>query len=269
MQFKLGVIIACDRKKLRLSKEARIIMNNSIKQGPDKDRPVLTRRRRLLTGTAAGAGVFLAMQAKTALGGTCQSPSAMLSGNQSHPHDSSTCWGGRSPGFWKQPGNRTNWNGLTFPTFKSGVKISDCQNGVTGVSPCDLATRGTALSTIFTGAPAGFGAWEVLVWPTNYPGATNVGTATCTLNGSNGDVFGGKGQLLRHLVAAYLNAGAGQGYPITQTQVVAMWNAVKGGGVYYPSGSSGAGLTADGVKSYIENMYHSGVGDNLEGCQKE
>ena len=75
--------------------------------------------------------------------------------------------------------------------------------------------------------------------------------------------------MLRHLICAYLNAGAGQGYPIPQTQVVAMWNAVKNGGVYYPIGNTGNGLTADGVKSYIENMYHTGVGDNLVGCNKE
>lgn len=231
------------------------------------------RRRRLLTGTAAGAGILLAMQAKTALGGgsgTCQSPSAMVSGNQSHhPHDSGTCWGGRSPGFWKQPGNFNLWNGLIPPSFKPGVHISDCSNGLSDVSPCDIATRGTMLNTSPFFAAYAFGAWEALIWPTNYPKATGVGTETCELkNGNSGDVFGGQGQLLRHLICAYLNAGANQGYPITQAQVIAMWNAVKSGGVYYPNGNTGTGLTADGVKSYIENMYHTGVDDTLVGCKK-
>lgn len=230
------------------------------------------RRRRLLTGTAAGAGVLLAMQAKTALGtSVCQSPSVLVSGNQSnHPHDNTTCWGGRSPGFWKQPGNFQNWSGLEPPTFKPNVTISDCSRGLTVASPCDLATRGTLLSSIFSGAPS-VGAWEVLVWPTNYPTSSNVGTSSCQLTGTSADVFGGNGQLLRHLVSAYLNATstAGQNYPITSAQIVDMWNGVSAGGVYYPSGNTGAGLTADGIKSYIQGMYHTGIADNLEGCNKE
>lgn len=234
-------------------------------------------RRRLLTGGAAGAGVLLAMQAKTALGGTvagtvrCQSPSAMLSGNLSHhPHDETTCSGGRSPGFWKQPGNFNLWVGMTAPTFKPGVRISDCTNGMSGVSPCDIAIRGTLLNAIFSGAPA-FGVWEALIWPTNYPTATDVGTSSCALTGGQSDVFGGKGQLLRHLSCAYLNAGAIPSmYPITQAQVIAMWNAVKNGGTYCPTGPSGPGcaMTADDIIAYISGMYDVGVDDGLEGCKK-
>lgn len=238
--------------------KAREISNNAL---------VDPRRRRLLTGTAAGAGVFLSVQAKTALGAAiCQSPSVMVSGNQStHPADNTNCWGGRSPGFWKQPGNFGNWRGVTPPTFFSSAHITDC-NGLKNVSPCDLETRGTLLTEIFSGAPANFGVWEVLVWPTNYPTSTGVLTAACTTSGSS-DVFAGKGQLLRALFCAYLNAGAQSSYPITRTQIIAMWDAVKGGGVYYPNGNSAAGLTADGILNYIEGMYDLGS-DNLVGCKK-
>lgn len=240
-----------------------------------RDGSVYTRRRRLLAGGAAGAGVFLAMQAKTALGGTgkCESPSAHMSGNLSHhPHNGSTCSGGRSPGFWKQPGNFNIWPGagLVPPTFKSGVSILNCSNGLTNASPCDIATRGTLLNAIFAGAPA-FGVWEVLVWPTNYPTATGVGTSACVLSGGNGDVFAGKGQLLRHLASAYLNAGAlPKNYPITQTQVIAMWNAVKNGGAYCPTGpaSNSCAMTAAQIIDYISNMYDTGIVDDLEGCKK-
>ena len=118
----------------------------------------------------------------------------------------------------------------------------------------------------FFAAPA-FGVWEVLVWPTNYPTATGVGTTGCTLIGGSSDVFGGKGQLLRHLACAYLNAGANQGYPITTTQVIAMWNAVRSGGTYCPTGSSTC-MTAADIINYISGMYDTGVADTLEGCRK-
>ena len=46
--------------------------------------PIDVSRRRLFRGAAGGVGVVLAVQAKTALGtGTCQSPSARMSGNTS------------------------------------------------------------------------------------------------------------------------------------------------------------------------------------------
>lgn len=235
--------------------------------GKAQDGLVYPRRRQLLSGSAAGAGVFLAMQAKTALGGTgiCQSPSAQMSGNLSqHPHDGTICWGGRSPGYWKQPQHFNNWRGLTAPTFKPGVIATDCQSGITGINACDIATRGTLLSTIFSNAPA-IGVWEVLAWPTNYPPATGVGTTNCSLTGGPSDVFGDKGQLLRHLACAYLNASASPGgtawYPITTAQVIAMWDAVSTGGTY-------SGMNAQGIISYIEGMYDKGVADSLPGCNK-
>ena len=51
--------------------------------GARPEQPVLPSRRRLFKGVAGGAGVLLAVHAKTALGtgvsGACQSPSAMMS----------------------------------------------------------------------------------------------------------------------------------------------------------------------------------------------
>lgn len=234
--------------------------------GKAQDGLVYPRRRRILTGSAAGAGVFLAMQAKTALGaGICQSPSAQMSGNQSPRPGNLTCWGGRSPGYWKQPQHFLNWRGLTAPTFNSGVLASDCQSGIANITPCDIALngRGTLLSAIFQNAPA-IGVWEVLVWPSNYPTATGVGTGTCALTGGNADVFGDKGQLLRHLACAYLNASASTDaawYPITTTQVQAMWDAVSTGVKY-------SGMDAAGIILYISGMYDTGVPDSLEGCKK-
>ena len=214
-------------------------------------------RRRLFKGVAGGTGVLLAVHAKTALGaGACRSPSAMMSGNTSpRPRGGVPCSGGRSPGFWKQPQKFVNWGpaGATPATFN--VAVNNCLSGMQALTLSNITSHGTLLTTAgFTDAPAGVGLWAVLAFPNSYnPG----------------------GQLLRHLAAAWLNAGlfdgAGGQYPLTQLQVVAMWNATKpgSGGLYCPGvtlGSCTTGWTSQQVIDYISGMYDinaSGVEPNL------
>lgn len=201
-------------------------------------------RRRLVRGAAAGVGVLLAVQAKTALGGGfCQSPSAMISGNTSpRPGDGTKCSGGRSPGFWKVPRHSQYWSaaGATFPTFKTSV--SECGGGMQNLSAKDIASPGTLVADVLPGAwvKPNTGIWQVLAFPTEYQG----------------------GQLMRHLIAAWLNAGyfysSSEKYPLSKQQVVDIWNAVKSGGTYCPSsiGSCGSnGMNAHDVVRYIESMY--------------
>lgn len=223
-------------------------------------------RRRLVRGVASSAGVLLSVHAKTALGtGVCKSPSAMMSGNTSpRPGDGTTCSGGRSPGFWKQPQKKSNWPvaGATFPTFN--VTVSECPTGQQNLSVANVSTPGTLFNSIFGDNPMvapgvtrpaglGIGIWEILAFPNNF----NVG------------------QLARHLSAAWLNAGyftsAAAKYPLTRQQIVDMWNATKNpGGTYCPGsiiGGCGAnGWTATQVISYISGMYDinaSGVEPDL------
>lgn len=210
-------------------------------------------RRSLFRGVAGGAGVLLTVHAKTALGGVCKSPSAMMSGNTSpRPGDGTTCSGGRSPGFWKVPQKFQYWApaGAVPPTFK--MPVVECATGMQNLALKDLQTQGTLLTEAgFTGAPAGVGLWAVLAFPNDFAG----------------------GQLLRHLSAAWLNAGyfssTAQKYPLTRTQINQMWEATKGGGLYCPGsllGGCGAnGWTATQVIAYIEGMYdiNDGVGPDL------
>lgn len=209
-------------------------------------------RRRLFRGLTGGAGVLLAVPAKTALGQViCQSPSAMVSGNLSRPAGSSgTCVGGRSPGYWKQPQFFTHWIsiGLTPPTFS--VQVDTCTTGLAGLKYSDVATPGTMFATIF-GSDAGNSPtsgkapslWGVLAFPTDWP----------------------SGQLMRHLTAAYMNSLAFPDYPIRPAQVISMWNQLRSYGVYCPSGpgtcGAGQALTAQGVIDYISGMYDSGLTD--------
>ena len=198
-------------------------------------------RRLLFRGVYGGVGVLMAVQAKTALGaGTCASVSATMSGNTSpRPSSGITCSGGLSPGFWKVPQHFNSWSstGAVVPTFKKPVGV--CLSGMTGLTLDVIKTQGTLLTNIgFAGAPPGVGIWAVLAFPGSFAG----------------------GQLLRHLAAAWLNAGyfvsVGAKYPLTRVQIVAMWNATKAGGAYCPTGiTCGVGWSAADVINYINGMY--------------
>lgn len=210
-------------------------------------------RRRLVRGAAGSAGVLLSVHAKTALGtGVCKSPSAVMSGNTSpRPGTGITCSGGRSPGFWKVPQKFSNWAaaGAVPPTFN--VTVQECASGMQNLTLASIATQGTLLTAAgFVGAPAGVGLWAVMAFPTSYAG----------------------GQLMRHLSAAWLNAGyftsSAAKYPLTKQQVIEMWNATKSGGTYCPSSLGGCGTsgwTSTQVISYISGLYdiNSGVENDL------
>lgn len=199
-------------------------------------KPFLTQRRRLFGGVATG--VLLAVPAKTALGNSlCQTPSVMMSGGTSpSPGTEAGCSGGRSPGYWVQPQHAPNWTvaGATFPQFNG--QIVECQTGTSDLDSDSITNPGTYLDSVFPGTPH-VSLWEPLAMaPKKYT------------------------QLLRHLVAAWLNAGYfPDNYPLTQAQVVDMWVQLNTTGVYCPpsmGGSCGVNAwTKDDVKSYIENMY--------------
>jgi len=195
-------------------------------------------RRRLVTGMTGGVGVLLAVQAKTALGTTvCQSPSAMVSGNASPNPNPPPCSGGRSPGFWKVPQKFNYWDSIAVPaTFRPEAGVSICTSGMQGLKLSDIVTQGSPVSLALPGAsptgpliapPEGFwGMWAVLAFPTEFNG----------------------GQLMRHLIAAWLNANYFPSYPITKQQIADMWAATSVGGTYM-------GMGAADVISYISNMY--------------
>ncbi|ANQ84152.1 hypothetical protein [Azoarcus olearius] len=195
-------------------------------------------RRRLISGAAGGLGVLLAVQAKTALGQqVCQSPSAMMSGNTSPRPETPPCSGGRSPGFWKQPQHFSSWAvaGATPPTFKPGVVVQTCVSGMQGLSLKDLKTPGTLASTALGGSvPGDPGIWAVLAFPNSFV----------------------DGMLVRHLCAAWLNAGYFPDYAISRTQIQAMWAQLSTNGNYCPGNVTCTDpMTKDDVKAYIEGLY--------------
>lgn len=213
-----------------------------LPQAPGGETPPSASRRRLFRGVAGGAGVLLSVHAKTALGtAVCKSPSAILSGNTS-PRvglPTSTCSGGRSPGFWKVPQKFVYWpSGCKPATFR--VSVDTCSTGMQGLTLADVSDHGTRLAEVFPGASGTFGLWAVLAFPNECGG-----------------------QLLRHLTAAYLNAktfkSSTQQYPLTDLQVVDIWRQLNSGGIYCPGSMMGAcgssGWTSQQVISYIEGLY--------------
>ncbi len=209
---------------------------DTIRQAPQAS-PTGNTRRRLLT--AAGGGVLLSVKANTALGSKiCQSPSAMMSGNTSPRPDNGNCTGGRSPGFWAQPQTFLHWRaaGGLPPAFNG--QVVDCTTGLGKLTLADITDRGTLINDVFPGAVSNdYGMWAVIAFP-------------------NEESFGENRQLLRHLSAAWLNAGYFEFYPMTQSQVKNMWLDLRYGGLYCPTGNcNGGGWTAAQVIAYIEGMY--------------
>lgn len=208
-------------------------------------------RRKLFRGASGGVGVLLAVQAKTALGtAICKSPSALGSGNTSpRPAGTVTCSGGLSPGYWKVPQHSGTWPlagaKVIFPTFSTAPVICDANFSVLKLTKMTIA--GTTFMVAGFGTPnlaaAATGqTWESSIW---------------SVLASPGS-FAGGGQLLRHLVAAWLNAGYFTSitaqYPLTRVQIIAMWDATKSGGTYATGGGSVA-WTATDVINYISGMY--------------
>lgn len=216
-------------------------------------------RRKLFKGAYGGVGVLMAVQAKTALGGSvCQSPSAMMSGNVSQRADTGIiCSGGRSPGFWKQPKHFGYWTAAGAMPPKFDAILDTCSVNLSALSSADITAPGTLLSAVFTDAPA-VSMWVVLADP-------------------KASIFGTNGQLLRHLSAAWLNAlyfakSSDQQYPLTTVQIQEMWNETKGGGIYCPNGMTcgpNQGWSANQVIDYIDGMYdiNSDIDDPLP-CKK-
>ncbi|HJV27085.1 MAG TPA: hypothetical protein VJ673_15475 [Aromatoleum sp.] len=204
--------------------------------------PLSVRSRRGFIGAAAGgAGVFLSVQARTALGAvSCQSPSAAISGNLSAQPASITCTGGNSPTVWKLQDTLSKWPaGTTPPTFNTPLTDSlGCNNGHSILDPASVIDQpGALVDSILPGAISNTSAWAVLAFPANYSG----------------------GVLMSHLIAAWLNGGGSfTSYPIQRFQVVEMWNALKATGIYCPSSMScpgNTGMTESEVIAFITQTY--------------
>jgi hypothetical protein len=210
-------------------------------------------RRRLIRGAGAGAGVLLAVPARTALGGTCQSPSVAMSGQHSQPPNSgSTCSGGLSPGYWVQPQHSPTWSFVpaTFPQINGQLVTCDTTS-LQKVQFSDITNQGTTLQSIFP-------AWQ--------PIPSSIGSVSMwwVIESPNDAIFGGPGgigQLLRALSCAWLTAGyfktSAAQFPVPQSQVIDMWKQLSTTGSYCPPSLLGCGnpWSPSQVISYFEGMY--------------
>lgn len=216
----------------------------------DEDRaagPIVRRldpnRRRALARAIGGSGVLLAVHSRSALGqAVCLSPSATVSGNTSPQRGlpgPCTGSGGRSPGFWMQPQKFQYWAsaGATHPEFD--VVVLECQKGLGDLGLDNITAPGTLVLDVLPGAPVDpdTGIWAVLFDPVG---------------------FGSLGQLMRHLIAAWLNAGLFDGYPMTQSQITTdIWPQLLGKGEYCPPGMTCGDNALDREEfiAYIAGMF--------------
>ena len=141
--------------------------------------------------------------------------------------------------------------GAKYPTFN--IQTALCSTNLSTIQKSNITDPGTLLTSIFPGAnvPDGTALWSALSPQAQF------------------------GQLLRHLTAAWLNAGyftsSTQDYPLSQQQVIQMWEAVKNGGEYCPSSllsCGNQGMSASEVIAYIEQMYDTNSDINVNLCKK-
>lgn len=234
-------------------------------------------RRSLLKAGFGVGGVLMARQAKSTFDTPYQCTlSGQMSGNVSR-NDGTTpnCRIGLSPGFWQQCSRFTtdwvvtppkickkvngNWRVYTsttppaFPEIKdtSKWKVSDTVSVSGSTVACTLgATLSSVLGTTvgLTGIPdlGGSTTRQVSLWE-------------LVAYGNNSSAFPQPiGQFARHIAAAVLNAKAyPTTYPITMSQLRAIWDAITGGGTS-TSGQyqlMGTGLDAGQIQDYLNTTW--------------
>lgn len=212
-------------------------------------------RRRLVKGALAAAPAVLALRGQSALAGTgCASPSRIFSGNLSPGRTApGPCGTGFSPGYWKVCQHLADWKRSPNDSgyYLVPSQFVTCSTGLptpNSSAPMYSGARnpGSLFSNFFTGGDtlAGFSAWRILAYPSQVDAA---------LSAYNMDQI----QLARHLIATYLNyyyVGAST-FPLTLTQMQAMWNGGIGAG-YCPiaTGCSAAQLwNAQQIVCYLRN----------------
>jgi hypothetical protein len=137
--------------------------------------------------------------------------------------------------------------------------VVTCSTNLSQIKYADISQPGTTLQSLFPSwAPIGVSG-PVSIWYAIY--------------NPNDPMFGGPGgigQLLRHLSCAWLNAGYFTGstaqYPLTQAQVMDIWNQLSTKGTYCPPSLTSCAhpWTASDVINYISGMYDTNAPvDNL------
>jgi hypothetical protein len=173
-------------------------------------------RRRFIKGAAVASPVLLSLVSRPVMGAAryC-SASGFMSGNLSQPHTSESC-GGLSPGYYKN----NAWPSL----YESGTK-----NGNT--KPYTFSD-GTTFHPLFATGTYNYGTKSMLEVLWTQPGS-----------------------FAFHTIAALLNAASGiNGYALTTSQVIDIWNQINSVGYYQTS--NGFQMSESDAKAFFENTYH-------------
>ncbi|NMF86962.1 hypothetical protein [Aromatoleum petrolei] len=186
----------------------------------------------------------------------------MVSGNLSHHAGETVCSAGLSPTDWKLQINVSNWGQVSAPTFKRSVTLLDVDasayttgQDISKNPKSVMDSVGTLVSAVLpdSDVPNSTGIWEFLAFPQNY----------ATLSDC---------ELMRHLIAAWINTNLLPDYPIKTWHIQEMWQSLRRGGTYCPSSlacTGTMGLTAAEVISYIKTTYSGTESPLLYVCKKK
>ncbi|MBI1283120.1 MAG: hypothetical protein GC183_02135 [Thiobacillus sp.] len=206
-------------------------MNTPIEPNDQDTRPLIDKQRRRLSKVGLAAPVVLGtLLSRPVLGAAPYNCtiSGQMSGNvSSHGEPVSCATLGLSPGYWKEHPN------LWSPFLSTGLFKSVFANAYA------FKIRNPTTTDI---APAGTNGWTPD--PTLLHVLQSRGGLRPNLNYPS---------LGRAAVASWLNAYHRPNYPLTQAEVIAMFNAVYNGGNYYVNAS--VHWDASQVMTYFESLY--------------
>jgi hypothetical protein len=209
----------------------------------DRARAVDASRRRLVRSGLGGSVVLGSLVSKPVLGAEyiC-TVSGHASGNASaHPTDVN-CRVGQNVAAWLLS---TSWpTGITRGTLPKPQTCSFTGQYVRGTNFNGFMSLA---ATFYYSTVGGSGCAVRTTQGSNSSRATLLQVLATT---NTDEVF----RLGRAVVASLLNAAQYPSYPVSAARVVAMFNAVKDGGVYHVDGAN-LNLTRLGVIQYLETLY--------------
>ncbi|MCU0811060.1 MAG: hypothetical protein MUE59_08495 [Thiobacillaceae bacterium] len=249
-------------------------MNKSTESKAKDTQPQVNEQRRRLTRGGLAAPIVLGtLLSRPVLGAAPYNCtiSGKLSGNTSSHGDPVECGQlGRSPGYWRQ--DQKDWPaGLIY-----GSGMIDGSFKPIAIPTGDEDTEGTLLTTagfakalevkeetLTTTVRTGFGRkkstktiTETVYKIASYPNVSPDGNATLLQIVAAGGNDNKLVSLARAAVASLLNARQfAPDYPLTEDQVVAMFNAVYAGGKYQVNATTA--WDQDQVKAYFESLYNA------------
>lgn len=209
----------------------------------------VNKRRRFIKGASVAAPVVLTLASGSVFGAQCLS--SRMSGNLSQHAPNDDCWGGQTPGFWKEfysENNGNNGNNVGLNQGKScpfNHSKTECWNA----AGFTYGSYGNGTNNLQSGTGHDGTKLSATILAAVSDDPRTLSQILLQENGSN----------IWHLVAAMLNSyycqnnGSGQHYIITPTQFVGLLN----GSISIPGNDDAVSF----IRAFVEASYHDLAND--------